>query len=88
MRQGQVHMLAPLGPRKTGEEQGQLHVFKSGKHRDKVVKLENETHVRSPPLGEPGFAETGNIHAADGDTARIHVVYARDKVEKGRFARA
>ena len=48
-----------------------------------VVKLENETHVRSPPLSEPGFAETGNIQAADCDTPRIHVVYACDKVEKG-----
>ena len=59
-----------------------------GRHRHQVVKLENETHVGRPPVGQGPLPQGGDVDTADLDRAGGCLVDARDEVEQGALARA
>jgi hypothetical protein len=72
---------------KAREQQRQLDVAFGGEHRQQVVHLEHEAHVRAAPLGERRVGHAVDGQAVHFDTAHRGPVETAQQVEQGGLAR-
>ena len=80
------YMFFPFTPRKVGEQQGKLNIFKGGEDRYEVIELEDEAYIDGPPLRQFRLRKSRNIDAADGDNAAVGFIDTGDEVQESALA--
>ena len=63
------------------ERQWKFNVLVSGKHRNQVVHLKDETNVTGSPFRQRRLRRLAQVLAANGDTARCWFVESCDQVQ-------